>query len=504
MQSPPFKKSPLERDPSLMSPRNIFDLLPEDHDCYVYHDIFEQLDTQDIERTYSSRGQHAYHPRLIASILIYAYSHGIFSAREIERRCHQDLAFLYISQMNCPNFRVLSDFRKNHLDFFHDCFKQTVKLSLELKLASLGHISLDGSKFKANSSKYKAMSYKRLKEQEAKLAEDIEDLIIKAAHCDEEEDSSYKETTGYEIPEDLMYKQQRLDKIHAAKKALESREESEHPGKDIEEKKQISFADHDARIMGKKGDFDYRYNAQISVDRDNQIIVGQHVSQHANDKQEVKPSLEAIKDATNGQLPKKMSADNGYMSGDNLYALEKSGIESYLATDKGEKRAKIPLDDSNRRLVKADFAYDQAADHFRCPGGQVLRLRRETQEGKKLYQGHADICATCPYTSRCCQSTKGEARTITTDDKEPLRQQMRVKMEQQASQAIYKERKVIVEPVFGHIKNSGFRGFSVRGHEKTAGEFSLVCAVHNIKKIAKAIMTGVVCSESGNLVANQT
>jgi transposase len=503
MQSRPFKKSPIELDPGLLSPKNIFDLLPEDHDCYVYHDIFEQLDTQDIERTYSMIGQNAYHPRLLVSILIYAYSHGIFSSREIERRCHQDLAFLYISQMNCPNFRVLSDFRKDHLDFFHDCFKQTVKLSLELKLASLGHISLDGSKFKANSSKHKAMSYKRLKEQEATLTEEIEELITKAARCDEEEDSAYKENTGYEIPEDLTYKQQRLAKIHAAKNALELREESEHPGKDIEEKKQISFADHDARIMGKKGDFDYRYNGQISVDRDNQIIVGQHVSQHANDTQEVEPSLDALKEATNGLLPKRMSADNGYMSGENLHALEGSGIECYIATDKGEKRAKIPLDDSNRKLVKADFDYDEEADQFGCPGGQVLPLRRETHDGKKIYQGDADICATCPYKSRCCQSTKGEARTITTDDKEPLRQQMRMKMERQEAQEIYKERKVIVEPVFGQIKNSGFRGFSVRGQEKTAGEFSLVCAVHNIKKIAKAIMTGRVRSESGHLVVNQ-
>lgn len=503
MKSRPFKKNPIELDPSLLSQKNIFDLLPEDHDCYVYHDIFEQLDTQAIESTYSTIGQNAYHPRLIVSILIYAYSHGIFSSREIERRCRQDLAFMYISQMNCPNFRVLSDFRKNHPDFFHDCFKQTVKLSLKLKLASLGHISLDGSKFKANSSKYKAMSYKRLKEQEATLTAEIEELIKKAASCDEEEDSSYKEKTGYEIPEDLTYKQQRLDKIQAAKKALESREESEHPGEEIKDKKQISFADHDARIMGKKGDFDYRYNAQISVDSDNQIIVGQHVSQHANDKQEVEASLEALKEATDGSLPKKMSLDNGYMSGDNLQALKDSRIDSYVATDKGEKRAKIPLDESNRKLVKADFNYDEKADRFCCPGGQVLPLKRESQDGKKIYQGDSALCDACPYKSRCCQSTRGEARTITTDDKEPLRQQMRMKMEREDAQEIYKERKVIVEPVFGQIKNSGFRGFSVRRKEKTAGEFSLVCAVHNIKKIAKAIVTGRVRSESGNLVVNQ-
>ena len=98
------------------------------------------------------------------------------------------------------------------------------------------------------------------------------------------------------------------------------------------------------------------------------------------------------------------------------------------------------------------------------------------------------MCAKCPYQSRCCESKKGEARTITTDDKEPLRQDMNAKMAKQASKDIYKQRKVIVEPVFGQLKNSGFRGFSVRGKEKVAGEFSLLCATHNIKIVSKPFL----------------
>ena len=113
--------------------------------------------------------------------------------------------------------------------------------------------------------------------------------------------------------------------------------------------------------MGKKGNFDYQYTAQISVDEDTQIIVGQHLSQNANDKQEVEPAFAAIQDAT-GQLPKIMSADNGYMSGDNLQALEESPIDTYIATDKGEKKNKTSLEDSERKLVKADFKYCNASD----------------------------------------------------------------------------------------------------------------------------------------------
>lgn len=497
----PFKSSPVEFNQHLLFPSNIFELLAEDHECYLYSDLFQQLDTSSLESTYDRLGQNAYHPKQVVSILIYSYSRGVYSSREIERRCNEDLAFMYIAQMNCPNFRVLSDFRKDHGEFFHDCFKQTVQLAMELKLASLGHISLDGSKFKANSSKHKAMSYKRLKEKEQALSEEIDVLIEKASRCDEEEDQAYKDQTGYEIPEDLKHKQARLKQIKEAKAALEQREETLNPGKEIDDKKQISFADKDARIMGKKGHFDYQYNAQISVDEDTQIIVGQHLSQNANDKQEIEPALAAVKEAAK-QLPEVMSADNGYMSGDNLQTLKDSPIDAYIATDKGEKKNKTALDESERKLIKADFDYDEAANTFTCPGQQVLILVRQGKDGTQTYQGDAEGCSHCIYKSRCCQSSKGEARTINTDDKEPLRQQMNRKMEEDESKAIYKKRKVIVEPVFGQIKNTGFRGFSVRGKEKAAGEFSLVCATHNIKKITKAIVKGLVRPESGKWAIN--
>jgi len=497
---PLFKTPPEEHQQRSLFPSNIYDLLPDDHECRIYHDLFQQLDTQEIEKKYSLLGQHAYHPRHIVSILIYAYSRGVFSSRQIQQRCQEDLSFMYIAQMHCPNFRVLSDFRKDHGDFFHDCFKQTVKLAMELKLASLGHISLDGSKFKANTSKHKAMSYSYLKKQEQQLSEEIEDLIKQAAACDKEEDQHYKDKTGYEIPEDLAFKQQRLEKIKAAKEALEAREKALYPKQAIDDKKQISFADPDARIMGKKGgEFSYSYNPQISVDSEHQIIVGQHVSQRANDKQEVEPALEQIKETT-GQQAKQMSLDNGFLSGDNLQTLEKVGVKAYVAINKEDKTPKEKLEESTRQIKKADFSYDEKTDQFTCPAGQIIPLVLEKKNGRKIYQGKDETCATCHYKSRCCQSKKGAARSITGDKNEAIRQRMKKTMESDAGKEIYAKRKTIVEPVFGQIKNTGFRVFSLRGFKKVSAEFSLVCATHNIKKIVKQITTGKLRPENGKLI----
>ncbi|MBO9496676.1 IS1182 family transposase [Thalassotalea sp. G20_0] len=490
MSQPKFKDSPVEVDQHLLFPTNIFDLLPTDHDCFVYESLFQSIDTSEVEKKYHHLGQHAYPPKLIVSILIYAYSHGVFSSRQIERRCRQDLAFMYISKMNCPNFRVLGDFRKDNLSFFHDCFKHSVKLAMELRMASLGHISLDGSKFKASSSKHKAMSYGRLKSREAELSAEIDELIKKASLSDQQEDDTYKEANGYTIPEDLQFKQERLKKIKAAKEALEKREKALNPDEQIDDKKQISFADHDARIMSKKGYCQYSYNAQISVDGDHQIIVGQHLSKQANDIQEVEPALNALSEATGGAMVDKMSMDNGYFSGLNLHAVEQRNIDGYIATDRGEKPAEEALENSDRKFVKADFAYDAEADVFVCPANERLVTNPLSKAKRKSYRASKEVCSDCPYRSRCSGANKEPGRVIRTDRFESARQAMNKKMESTEAKSVYERRKVIAEPAFGQIKNSGFRGFSLRGKEKVAAEFSLVCTAHNIKKFVKAATTG--------------
>ena len=118
----PFKKDPAEFNQRVLFATNVFDLLPQDHDCSIYEDIFNQLDTSSVEEKFSILGQNAFHPRLITGILIYAYSQGVFSSRQIEKRCNEDIGFMFISHCNCPNFRVLSDFRKDHYEFFKNCF----------------------------------------------------------------------------------------------------------------------------------------------------------------------------------------------------------------------------------------------------------------------------------------------------------------------------------------------------------------------------------------------
>ena len=488
----PFKNHPVEFNGRKLLAENVFDLLSGDHDCFVYEDIFSQIDTKSIEQKYSMIGQHAYHPKQITSILIYAYSQGVFSSRKIEKRCRQDLSFMYISRLNCPNFRVLSDFRKNNSDFFAETFKKSVEMAKNLGMVSLGHVGMDGSKFGANTSKHKAASYSHLKANEDKLKREIEELLRKADDIDSAEDKIYHNGNGYSIPDDLKIKEKRLEKIKKVKKELEEREQRENPGKKIDSKKQISYADTEAKMMKSGGGFEYCYNCQISVDDQNQIIVGQHLSQNANDKNELKKAIDEIKNIT-GKNPEKISADAGYRSSDNMLALNESKIDGYIATGKGEK----DITDTDKKIGIKNFSYDDKKDVFICPAGALLKLKSSGEN--RVYKAQEMVCEGCVYKNKCSAS-KGNTATIYTDDKKIILAVMVEKMKKDSSREIYAKRKVIVEPVFGQIKTGGFRRFSLRGYKKAGGEFSLVCAVSNFKKIVKKIKDQTGCPKEGDLL----
>ncbi len=398
---------------------------------------------------------------------------------------------MYISHRNCPNFRVLSDFRKDNWQFFVECFKASVKIAASLGIVSLGHVGIDGSKFMANTSKHKAASYSHLKTNENKLKHEICQLLKRAENEDATEDKIYYSGTGYSIPDDLKIKEKRLEKIKKVKKELEEREQRENPDKKIDPKKQISYADTQAKMMKSRGSFEYCYNGQISVDSQNQIIVGQHLTQNANDKNELKKEVDEIEKNT-GKNPEKISADSGYKTSDNILALEGSKIDGYIATGKGEKDIS---QDTDKKIGKSQFLYDNEKDTFICPAGHRLELKLSGKN--RVYKTEEMVCEGC---SLKCSAKKGNTATIYTDESGIILAAVAEKMRKDSSKEIYAKRKVIVEPVFGQIKTGGFRRFSLRGIEKASGEFSLVCAVSNFKKIVNKIKANKGCPKDSELV----
>jgi transposase len=327
----------------LLLPPSLREWLPDDHLVYFVSDVVDQLNLSAIESVYEEddRGQPPYHPRMMTKILLYGYCVGVFSSRKIQKRLVEDVAFRVLAAGNQPDFRTISDFRKLHLKALEELFQQMLRLTLETGTMKLGRVALDGSKVKANASKHKAMSYGRMDETEKRLREEVRKLLSQAEATDKEEDKRYGgDRRGDELPEELQRRETRIARIREAKRALEerAREQARSEGKDAKkaqpaQKAQYSFTDPESRILKGADGFVQGYNTQIAVEPVFQLIVGQQVTQAANDKQQLVPLLERIEEQS-GQKPKAVVADNGYCSEENLKYLKKRKIEGFVATGK--------------------------------------------------------------------------------------------------------------------------------------------------------------------------
>ena len=335
---------------NLLLPASLRDWLPDDHLSYFVSDVVDQLDLSEIERVYEGeeRGQPPYHPRMMTKILVYGYCVGVFSSRRIQKRLVEDVAFRVLAAGNQPDFRTIADFRKLHLKALEELFQQMLRLTLETGTMKLGRVALDGSKVKGNASKHKAMSYGRMKETEKRLREEVRKLLNQAEAADKEEDSRYgRDRRGDELPEELQRRETRIARIREAKHALEERaqEQAKSKGKDPEQaqptkKAQYNFTDPESRMLKGSDGFLQGYNTQIAVEPVFQLIVGQRVTQAANDKQQMVPLIEAIEEQS-GQKPEGVLADNGYCSDENLKYLARKRMEGFVATGKqkhGERR----------------------------------------------------------------------------------------------------------------------------------------------------------------------
>ena len=179
-----MSKTYLRYDPDqqLLLPQALQEWLPEDHLAYFISDVVDQLDLSEIADRYEQekRGGPPYNPKMMVKVLVYGYCIGVPSSRRVARRLHEDIAFRVLAANNAPDFRTISDLRKNHLDALSGLFQQVLMMCQRAGLVKLGHVALDGTKVRANASKHKAMSYQRMKEKEGQLQAEVSDLLRRA------------------------------------------------------------------------------------------------------------------------------------------------------------------------------------------------------------------------------------------------------------------------------------------------------------------------------------
>jgi len=440
----------VDRETLFLLPPSLDEWLPEGHLARFVVEIVSQLDLTSIKASYAGRGSRAYHPDMLLALLFYGYATGVFSSRKLERATYDSVAFRYIASNDHPDHDTIATFRRRFLPELAPLFVQILLIAREMDILKLGKISLDGTKIKANASKHRALSWKHACKIEKQLKAEVEELLHKAEEADHADIPD-----GMDIPAELARREERLAAIAAAKAEIKKRAEARYAEEQAEyekklskrkskerssgkkprgkapkppvpgprDKDQVNLTDEESRIMPTSGGgFTQSYNAQAGVDIDTMLVISQHISQKPNDKQEIEPTLEALKSlpANLGTIDS-LLADNGYFSQGNTKSCLKDKIVPYIS---GHRYG------HNRSLKDRFSEPDPLSDN-------------------------ADVITEMAY-----------------------------RLKTKAGRELYAKRKCTVEPVFGIIKAvMGFRQFLFRGVESVRGEWSLVCMAWNLKRL---------------------
>jgi transposase len=432
--------------------------LPEGDVVFFLLDLVPQLDLRRVYAPYEdeTRGAPPFDPAMMVCLLLYAYGVGVFSSRKIAQACERNLAFVAIVGPDRPDFCTISDFRKLHLEAFRDVFGQVLRVAGEAGLVKLGNVATDGTKMQGNASRHKAMSYGSMRKEADRLREDIEALVTQAHQQDTEDDAALGSRRGDELPAELARREDRLATIEAAMRRLEARAKADAEAErqrraEVEaqrqrlgtprrgkapqpvdetpaDKAQTNFTDPELQIMrtNNKG-WEYCGNAQASVDAAHQIIVACDVTAESNDKHQAEPMAQLT-----------------------VASLEQAGI--------------VPPKDTTGAAQKIPATYDSGY-YSAAAAAAVEQLGFDPYMATERQRHQAPEAAS-------------PAQFVT------AKEHMAAKVRTPEGRAVYARRKVIVEPVFGQIKEGrGFRRFLLRGLDNIRGEWRLVCVTHNLLKI---------------------
>ncbi len=429
-------------DQAWLLPPSLHDFVPAGHVAHFVREMVrESLDLSAILMDYSEeRGQPPYHPAMMTALLLYAYSRGVYSSRKMAKACEERLDFMAVTGLQKPDFGTISDFRKRHLGALSGLFGQVLGLCRAAGLVKLGHVALDGTKIKANASKHKAMSYARMVKAEAELSAEVEAWLAQAAAADAAEDREFgAEARGDEMPDWVANKQQRLAKIGAAKAALEA-----------------------------------EATAAAEAARHEQKLVPEHPGRKPKPPSEV-PADKAQRNFTDPDS-RILKTKDGFIQGYNAQAAVDAGHQIIVAhgltnstSDQGQL---VPMVERIEAMAGAR-PKELSADAGYCSEDNLEALEARAIRGYIATgrQKHGAAAAVGPRAA-----PPGS-----------LRAAMATRLKRGGRRSRYRLRKVTVEPVFGQTKEArGFRQFLLRGLDKVAHEWGLVCIAHNLTKLAAA------------------
>jgi transposase len=491
---------PWQPEQTTLLPPSPREWLSEDHQVYFLLDLVDELDLSAIlipAQAKDPRGEKGFDPRMMTLLLLYAYCVGIVSSRKIERACYEDLAFRVLTGNQQPDHSRISEFRRRNLDALKGLFVQILRLCQKAGMVSLGHVALDGTKVQANASKHKAMSHERILRAEKELEKEINALMRKAEILDAQEDRRYgKGNRGSELPEELRHKQDRLARIRQARKEMEAetaaaaarqrQEEAEEASAKAAAAREADAPATEQAELTKKAE---AAAAKAKVAREQAIEAAVNAGVEPPDLEPLaadampRRGLARKADGT----PTKKTQRNFTDPGSHLMQSGGTYLQGY--------NCQLAVDSDHQVIVAAGVSNQPPdVDHLRPMLQRITSNARVLPDVMTMDAGYwsednAKICADHGIdvyiaTGRLPHGKPPPPRRGPLPRDADAKTRMARKLRSKKGSAIYAQRKAIVEPVNGQIKEvRGLRRFLLRGLEKVDAEWHLIATTHNLLKL---------------------
>jgi transposase len=477
-----------DRDQQVLRAIDVNELIEPEHPARL---IWEFLDSQNLDRFYEGikavqgvAGRECWDPKVLITLWIYAYSEGISSAREISRLCQHHPAFQWITGLLVVNHWNLSQFRVQHAEALHNLFVDVLGAMQSQGLITLTTVMHDGTKIEANAS---SSSFRRQGTIQEHLRAADEHVKYMEAVGDSQTHTQVEKaklSRARQKAEKLRLAISELEKV----RALKSGDIEKHDAR-------VSITDPESRIMKhSNGGFEPSYNAQISTDAANKIIVGVEISQSGSDFGQLLQGLHTI-EQNMGQLPSQIVVDGAYVSASNIAAVQDKNIDMFGPIPNNEARtAGLKTSSKISAQFQAEaFAYNSLDDTFTCPAGKTLRYCSKEVRGTNTcytYKADARDCQSCPFKAQCCPTNKASGRSVSRKQQLPEVTDFAQKMLSQEAQDIYKLRGPVAEfPNLWLKEKFKLRRFRLRGIPKVKIELLWASLAYNLKQFFRLLKT---------------
>jgi len=509
-----WAKPKLDRRQAVLFAPTLDESVGSDHPVRLLDEILRGRDWSSWTRHYDLRhGQPPIPPWVMAGVILYGLMRRIRSSRQLEYACGNNIDFMWLAEGRTIDHDTLCKFRTRFGQELRDLFKQVGRVAMTMGLVRLLEVAFDGTRVKANASRYHTWTAQRVETVLAELESKIAQMLQEAAMADSDESAVWGEGPEAAMPAELASAQARQEKLREVLRQLQEADAArKKDGIDPQKKPaQLPKADTDSRVMPhKEGGYGPNYTPVAATDGCAGCIVDCDVINSPNEQNELPPSVDRIEE-TFGQRPEKLSADAAFGTTANLHEMDTRKVDFYTPVESpvpqegnparredprkpvaSEDWTKLPRNDK-KKLAKSCFVYDEAADLYYCPMGRTLAY----EETKKFHRSSGPVklrmyrcrqCAGCPLAGECLDPHGKHGRTVGRDGAERLRAEMAEKLKSEVGRRTYNRRMHVAETTFAILKSIlGVRQFLLRGLEKVRIEWLWVCTAFNMKKLMAAV-----------------